>query len=62
MGTARAIFAVELCDGATGSNVTGSHVTRSDVSHVTGSHVSQVTGSDVSHVPCPEVFSAHVQP
>ena len=57
MVTAQAIFAVELCGGATGS-----HVTRSDVSHVTGSDVSQVIGSDVNHVPYLEVCSAHVQP
>ena len=49
MGTAQVAFAVVMCGGATGSDVTGS-----DVSHV--------TGSDVSHVPCPEVCSAHVQP
>ena len=58
MGTAEAIFAVELCGGATGS-----HATRSDVSHVTGSDVSHVTGSDFSHVtgsdPVRKVCSAH---
>ena len=37
MGTAQATFAVVLCDGATGSHVTGSPETGSDVSHVTGS-------------------------
>jgi hypothetical protein len=57
MVTAQAMFAVELCGGATGSDVT-----RSDVSHVTGSDVSQVIGSDVNHVPYLEVCSAHVQP
>jgi hypothetical protein len=54
MGTAQDIFAVVLCGGATGSHMTGSDVTRSDVSHM--------TGSDISHVPCPEVCSAHAQP
>jgi hypothetical protein len=44
MGTAQVAFAVVLCGGATGSDVTGS-----DVSHV--------TGSDVSHVTCPEACS-----
>jgi hypothetical protein len=34
MGTPQVIFAVERCGGATGSDMTGSHVTRSDVSHV----------------------------
>jgi len=60
MGTAQVAFAVVLCGGATGSDVTGSDVslvTGSDVSHVTGSDVSHVTGSDVSHVPCPKVCS-----
>jgi hypothetical protein len=47
MGTAQLLFAVVLCGGATGSDVTGS-----DVSHMTGSDVSR----------CPEVCSAHVQP
>jgi hypothetical protein len=46
MGTAQVAFAVVLCGGATGSNMTGS-----DVSHM--------TGSEIGHVPCPEVFSAH---
>ena len=32
MGTAQVVFAVGLCGGATGSDVTGS-----DISHVTGS-------------------------
>jgi hypothetical protein len=36
MGTAQLSFAVVLCGGATGSQVTGSHVTESDVSHITG--------------------------
>ena len=48
MGTDKVVFAVELCSGATGSDVTGS-----DVSHV--------TGRDVSHVTCPEICSAHAQ-
>ena len=49
MGTAQLAFEVELCGGATGSDVTGSDMTGSDM---TGSDVSHVTGSDVSHVPC----------
>jgi hypothetical protein len=49
MGTDKLVFAVERCDGATGSQVTGS-----DISHV--------TGSDVSHMPCQEVCCAHAQP
>jgi hypothetical protein len=48
MGMDKVVFAVVLCSGATGSDVTGS-----DVSHV--------TGSDVSYVPCLEVCSAHAQ-
>ena len=46
MGTAQLLFAVVLCGGATGSDVTGS-----DVSHMTGSDVSR----------CPEVGSAHAR-
>jgi hypothetical protein len=37
MGTDKLVFAVELCGGATGSDMTGNDVTGSDVSHVTGS-------------------------
>jgi hypothetical protein len=48
MGTVQLLFAVVLCGGATGSDVTGN-----DVSHM--------TGSDVSHVPCQEVCSVHTQ-
>ena len=46
MGTAQLLFAVERCGGATGSHVTESDVTR----------------SDINQVPCPEVCSAHAQP
>jgi hypothetical protein len=53
MGTDKVAFEGEQW-GATGSEVTASDVTGSDVSHE--------TGSDVSHVPCPEVGSAHAQP
>jgi hypothetical protein len=43
------VFEVVLCGG-----ITGSDVTRSDVSHM--------TGSDVSHVFCLEVWHTHAQP
>jgi len=36
MGTAQLSFAVVLCGGATGNQVTESHFTESDVSHITG--------------------------
>jgi hypothetical protein len=52
MGTAQAIFVVELCGSATESHVPVSHVTRSGVSNV--------TGSDVSHVPCPVNHSTNI--
>jgi hypothetical protein len=37
MGTDKLVFAVVLCGGATGSNMTGSDVSGGDISHVPGS-------------------------